>query len=61
MPASAQAADLHLKKEDLGAPLYDATFFNIYCMKTATTIVEQINRLKQRGIIIPDEAKAKEI
>lgn len=30
-------------------------------MKTATTIDEQINKLKQRGMIISDEAKSKEI
>ena len=61
VPASAQAADLHYKKEDLGASL-GVPFFN-FCMyiKTATTIDEQIAKLKKRGMTILDEAKAREI
>ena len=64
MPASAQAADLHFKKEDLGAYFWTFPFFDktiIVFVKTATTIDEQIAKLKERGMQIADEVKAKEI
>jgi len=53
VPASAQAADLHYKKEDMGA-LVGVPYFCYIEMyiKTATTIDEQIDKLKKRGMNI---------
>ena len=61
MPASAQAADLHSKKEErerlLGVPF----FILMMKQKTATTVAEQIEKLKKRGMAISDQSKAEEI
>ncbi len=61
MPASAQAADLHSKKEDTGDVLMASPFLIINPMKTATTLDQQITKLKERGMCITDDVKAKEI
>ena len=50
---------LHYNK-DLGSCLYNS-HFKLKFMKTATNIDEQLNLLKNRGMIIEDEKKAKEI
>lgn len=64
VPASAQAADLHSKKEAWGVCSYRRPFliqFNAMHTKTATTIDEQVIILKERNMVIPNETKAKEV
>lgn len=51
---------LHYNKEQRDT-LRGIPFLLMTQMKTATTIEEQLSLLKQRGMLIPDEDKAKEI
>lgn len=61
MPASAQAADLHSKKVAWERSLSVPFFIITMTMKTATTIDEQIEKLKGRGLQIDNEKKAAEV